>query len=59
MKNNFLLGLALAATLFTSCGDDGTADIVINDNSTTNNNGGGTPTTGETVELKGNYKKLS
>ncbi|KAB1160728.1 multidrug transporter [Tenacibaculum aiptasiae] len=55
MKNNFLLGLALAATLFTSCGDDGTADIIINDNSTTNNNGGGTPTTGETVELKGNY----
>ncbi|WP_299118619.1 multidrug transporter [uncultured Tenacibaculum sp.] len=55
MKNNFLLGLALAATLFTSCGDDGTADIVINDNSTTNNNGGGSSTTGETVELKGNY----
>ncbi|WP_272150582.1 multidrug transporter [Tenacibaculum aiptasiae] len=55
MKNNFLLGLALAATLFTSCGDDGTADIIINDNSTTNNNGGGTPTTGQTVELKGNY----
>lgn len=54
MKNNFLLGLALAATFFTSCGDDGTADIIINDNSTTNN-GGGTPTTGQIVELKGNY----
>lgn len=55
MKNNFLLGLALAATLFTSCGDDDTADIVINDNSTTNNNGGGTTNTTCDVELKGNY----
>ncbi|QXP72933.1 multidrug transporter [Tenacibaculum sp. AHE15PA] len=56
MKNNFLLGLAIATTLLTSCGEDGTADIVINDNSITNNNNGGTnPTTGENVELRGNY----
>ncbi|WGH74459.1 multidrug transporter [Tenacibaculum tangerinum] len=56
MKHNFLLGLALAATLFTSCGDDDTADIIINDNSVTNNNnnGGGT-NNDQTVELTGNY----
>ena len=38
MKNNFLFGLAIATTLFISCGDDDIADIVINDNSITNNN---------------------
>lgn len=53
MKNNFLLGLALAATLFTSCGDDDTADIIINDYST-NYNGGGN-TIDEAIELNGNY----
>ncbi|CAM1334532.1 multidrug transporter [Tenacibaculum aestuariivivum] len=56
MKNNFLLGLALAATLLTSCGDDETADIIINDNSVTNNtNGDGNPDTNLSIELKGNY----
>ncbi|MCH3881063.1 MULTISPECIES: multidrug transporter [Tenacibaculum] len=57
MKNN-LLALAIATTVFTSCGEDGTADIVINDNSvtTTNNtNGGGSSTTGQEIELNGNY----
>ena len=52
MKNNFLLGLALAATILTSCGDSDTADIVINDNSvdnsTTNNNSGGNTGGGNT-----------
>lgn len=57
MKNNFLLGLALAATLFASCGDDDTADIIINDNSVTNNtnNSGGDSDNDNVVELKGNY----
>ncbi|GFD78480.1 hypothetical protein KUL118_13420 [Tenacibaculum sp. KUL118] len=57
MKNNFLLGLALAATLFASCGDDDTADIIINDNSVTNNtnNSGGDSDNDNFVELKGNY----
>lgn len=48
MKNNFLLGLALATTILTSCGDSDTADIVINDNSVDNsvtNNNSGTTTT--------------
>ncbi len=55
MKSNFLLGLALATTLFVSCGEDGTSDIVINDNSTTNNNNGGGSNSSCEVELKGNY----
>ena len=55
MKNNILLGLALAATVLTSCGDDGTSDIIINDNSTTNNNNGGGSNSSCEVELKGNY----
>lgn len=51
MKNNFLLGLAIAATVFTSCGDDDTADVIITDNSTntTNNTTGNTGTTGQTI----------
>ncbi|CAL2078822.1 conserved hypothetical protein [Tenacibaculum sp. 190524A05c] len=54
MKNNFLLGLAIAATILTSCGDDDTADIIINDNSVTNNNnGGGTTNPTTDVELTG------
>ncbi len=43
MRNKFLFAMTIAAALFTSCGEDGTADIVINDNrviTTTNNNGG-------------------
>ncbi|CAM1350878.1 multidrug transporter [Tenacibaculum insulae] len=55
MKNNFLLGLALAATVFTSCGDDDTADIIINDNSTTNNTTGGGSTNNNAIEINGNY----
>ena len=55
MKNNLLFAFAIAATLFTSCGEDGTADIIINDNSVTNNNDGGSTTTGQEVELRGNY----
>ncbi|CAL2102592.1 conserved protein of unknown function [Tenacibaculum sp. 190130A14a] len=56
MKNNLLLGLAIAASIFTSCGDNDTADIIITDNSVTNNNnGGGTNPTPCEVELKGNY----
>jgi len=52
MKNTFL-SLTLVAALFASCGEDDTADIIINDNSVTNNNGG--PTTGsQTIELTGN-----
>lgn len=53
MKNKFLLGLAITATLFTSCGEDNTADIIITDNSNTsitnNNNTGGS--TGQTILL--------
>jgi hypothetical protein len=60
MRNKFLFAMTIAAALFTSCGEDGTADIVINDNSvtnTTNNNGDttGGGTTGEAISLSGNY----
>ena len=58
MKNTFLT-LAIASTLFISCGEDDTADIIINntDNSVTNIiNGGGTdPGTGETISISGTY----
>ncbi len=58
MKNTFLT-LAIASTLFISCGEDDTADIIINntDNSVTNIvNGGGTdPGTGETINISGTY----
>lgn len=58
MKNTYLT-LAIATTLFISCGEDNTADIIINntDNSVTNNiNGGGTnPGTGETINISGTY----
>jgi hypothetical protein len=60
MKNT-LLTLAIASTLFISCGEDDTADIIINntDNSVTNNtniNGGGTdPDAGETIYISGTY----
>ena len=52
MKNTFL-SLALVATLVASCGEDNTADIIINDNSVINNNGGGNTNTGA-IELTGN-----
>lgn len=51
MKNNFLLGLAIAATIFTSCGEDGTSDIVIN------NYGGGGSNNTEAVFLSGTHTK--
>ncbi len=53
MKNNFLLGLAIAASVLTSCGNNDTADIIITDNSTNNN--GGSTTNGKAILLKGNY----
>ncbi|MEZ4840182.1 MAG: multidrug transporter [Flavobacteriaceae bacterium] len=52
MKNTFL-SLALVSMLFVSCGEDDTADIIINDNSVTNNYSGGT--SDETVLLKGSF----
>ncbi|TCI84950.1 multidrug transporter [Tenacibaculum sp. M341] len=55
MKNQILIGLALAASLFTSCGDDGTSDIIITDNSTTTTNNNDNNNGGETILLKGNY----
>jgi len=58
MKNTFLT-LAIASTLFISCGEDDTADIIINntDNSVTNvvNGGGTNPGTGETINISGTY----
>ncbi|WP_089380684.1 multidrug transporter [Lutibacter agarilyticus] len=58
MKNTFLT-LAIASTLFISCGEDDTADIIINntDNSVTNivNGGGNNPGTGETINISGTY----
>ena len=57
MKKNLLFGLAIAATLFTSCGDDDTADIIINDNSVTNNTtgNGNTSDSNLAIEINGNY----
>ena len=54
MKKNLLFGLAIAATLFTSCGEDDTADIIINDNSVTNNTTG-SENNNDVIEIKGNY----
>jgi len=57
MKNKFLFAMTIAAALFTSCGEDGTSDIVINDNSvtnnTTNNNNGNTGNSGQNIDLNG------
>lgn len=59
MRNKFLFAMTIAAALFTSCGEDGTSDIVINDNSvtnnTTNNNNGGNNNgnTGQDIDLNG------
>jgi hypothetical protein len=48
MKNKFLLAMTIATALFTSCGEDGTSDIIINNvGDLTGNNGA--------IELKGNY----
>lgn len=59
MKNTFLT-LAIASTLFISCGEDDTADIIINntDNSVTNNFNGSTDPenpTEETIYISGTY----
>jgi len=58
MKNTFLT-LAIASTLFISCGEDDTADIIINntDNSVTNivNGGGSTDPGAETIYISGTY----
>ena len=58
MKNKFLFAMTIAAALFTSCGEDGTSDIVINDNSVTNNttnnnNGGNNGNSGQSIDLNG------
>jgi len=53
MKSTFL-SLAIVSMLFVSCGDDDTADIIINDNSITNNISDGGVTGPITIELTGN-----
>lgn len=53
MKNKFLLGLALASMIFTSCTEDGTSDIVFNITNTTTT-GTDTGTDGD-VFLSGTY----
>lgn len=56
MRNRLLLAITIASTLLTSCGEDGTADIIINDNSVVNNNGNSNNgNTNQTIELNGNY----
>ncbi|WP_090118711.1 multidrug transporter [Lutibacter oricola] len=56
MKNTFLT-LAIASALFISCGEDDTADIIINntDNSVTNTTTGGTtdPNASEKISISG------
>ncbi len=52
MKNTFL-SLAFVSLLFAGCGEDNTADIIINDNSVVNNFGGGGTSPGA-IELTGN-----
>lgn len=54
MKKQLILGLALASILF-SCSTDGTADIVINDNSIINNNTGNSTNDPETIFLSGTF----
>ena len=50
MKNKILLAIVIAATLFTSCGEDGTSDIVIN---LPDNGGGNSGNQGQFVSLSG------
>ncbi|KOY51484.1 hypothetical protein [Polaribacter dokdonensis] len=50
MKNKILLAIVIAATLFTSCGEDGTSDIVIN---LPENGGGNSGNQGQFVSLSG------
>jgi len=58
MKNTFLT-LAIASMLLISCGEDDTADIIINntDNSITNNTTGDTtnPNAGQAINISGTY----
>ena len=60
MKNRFLIAFAMVTSLMiVSCAEDGTADIVINDNSVTNttnntNTGGNTGNTSQNIDLNGN-----
>jgi hypothetical protein len=59
MKNTFLT-LAIASTLFISCGEDDTADIIINNTDNSNtviNNGGdsGSNPSQETIYISGTY----
>src|SRR6056300_576155 len=49
MKTKILSILVLTVLILTSCGEDGTSDIVIN------LNGGGNTTIGNAIEIKGNY----
>lgn len=57
MKNNLFLGLFVFTILLNSCTTDGTADIIINDNSITNNNGGGGNSGSQSIFLSGTYNE--
>ncbi|WP_296633787.1 multidrug transporter [Polaribacter sp.] len=50
MKNKILLAIVISATLFISCGEDGTSDIVIN---LPDNGGGNSGNQGQFVSLSG------
>ncbi len=50
MKNKILVAITIAATLFASCGEDGTSDIVININ---DNGGGNTGNSSQAISLSG------
>ena len=50
MKNKILIVIFIAATLFASCGEDGTSDIVININ---DNGGGNTGNPSQAISLSG------
>ncbi len=52
---NLLMILTLVVFALTSCTTDGTADIIINDNSVTNNNSGGGDTDPQTIFLSGTF----
>ncbi|VAV83962.1 FIG00649626: hypothetical protein, partial [hydrothermal vent metagenome] len=57
MKNNLFLGLFVFTIFLNSCTTDGTADIIINDNSVTNNNGGGGNNGSQSIFLSGTYNE--
>ncbi|MCF6294616.1 MAG: multidrug transporter [Flavobacteriaceae bacterium] len=56
MKNNLFLGLFVFTILLNSCSTDGTADIIINDNSITNNGDGGN-NGAQSIFLSGTYNE--